>query len=144
MFAVSMARASAVRWMTGLIVGLTIVVGLAAAGASVVFAATSGTVTDLTISQRTAEGGTPLKGIVTLNVPVADDTVVSLSSTDANVLSVPASVIVPAGARTATFTITTRSLTGPAAFACVHATAGGTATGCLRVAPASPSSLPSR
>jgi NAD dependent epimerase/dehydratase family enzyme len=139
MFGGSVARRVAVRRMTARVVGSTaIVLGLAAAGASVVFAATGGALADLTISQRTAQGGTPVKGTVTLSVAVADDTVVLLSSTDTNVLTVPASVTVPAGATTATFTITTRFFAGPAAFACVHATAVGAATGCIRVAPAPP------
>ena len=50
-------------------------------------------------------GGGPATGTVTLSGPASDGTVVNLSSSNPTVASVPASVLVKSGAKTATFTL---------------------------------------
>jgi len=61
-------------------------------------------------------GGTPSSGAVYLLSPApASGTVVTLASGDPSVASVPASVIVPAGSSSATFTITTQPVTSSTA-----------------------------
>ncbi|MDN3352408.1 hypothetical protein [Actinomadura sp. DC4] len=135
MFTTSSAHATAARRMSTVVVGLAIILGFAAAGASAVFAATGGTLASLTISPHTVDGGTPAQGALTLTAAAADDTVVSLSSTDTTAATVPASVTIPAGATTATFAVTTFRFDGPGEFACVNATAGTTQTDCLNIFP---------
>jgi probable HAF family extracellular repeat protein len=81
-------------------------------------------------------GGTPSTGKVTLECPAGPgDIVVTLVSLDTSVATVPATVTVPMGASSATFTVTT---VAPAAVTKVgiQATAGGvTKTGYLTVSP---------
>ncbi|MGW5355473.1 hypothetical protein ACWERV_33755 [Streptomyces sp. NPDC004031] len=99
-------------------------------------AGTAGVLADAQISPHTVTGGEPATGTVTLVAPVDTDTVVSLVSTDTSVLTVPATVTVPAGSGSATFTVTTFVFHGSGEFACVGATAGGvTATPCLNSNP---------
>jgi hypothetical protein len=63
---------------------------------------------DVTVLPGSLTGGTPATGIVTLNQPAPPGgTAVALSSTHPAIASVPASVTVAAGSRTASFTITT-------------------------------------
>lgn len=100
-------------------------------------ASDAGVLADAAISPHTVTGGEPATGTVTLVGPVDTDTVVTLESTDTSVLTVPATVTVPAGAGSATFTVTTLAFHGPGEFACVYATAGGvTAIPCLNSNPA--------
>jgi hypothetical protein len=54
---------------------------------------------------------------------------VTLASTNTAVATVPATVIVPAGATSATFTITTKPVTGTGTFADISGTAGGVTRG---------------
>jgi Domain of unknown function (DUF2341) len=62
----------------------------------------------LTLNPATVTGGTPSTGTVTLNGPApSGGAVVSLSSNNAAVAPVPASVTVPAGATTTTFSVST-------------------------------------
>jgi hypothetical protein len=122
------ARRAAIVWLAALS-------GVFATGAPV-FAAGEGTAAGLTISPRAVVSGTSAQGTLTLTAAVADATVVGLQSTDTTVLTVPASVTVPAGATSAVFTITTRAFDGPGTFACVNATAGVTVTDCLTINPA--------
>jgi len=66
------------------------------------------TLAALTLAQRSVIGGTPVSATVTLSAPApAAGTVVTLSSMNSAVASVPASVTVPAGATSRTFTIKT-------------------------------------
>jgi hypothetical protein len=66
----------------------------------------------LTVSPNTVVGGTSSTGTVKLTGPApAGGSVVTLSSSNTSVAQVPASVTVPAGTTTATFPITTSSLT---------------------------------
>ncbi|WP_377272952.1 hypothetical protein [Peterkaempfera sp. SMS 1(5)a] len=106
------------------------------AGAPSAWAGGGGTLADAEISPGLVVGGTAAQGTVALAAPVDVDTPVALSSTDSSVLTVPGSVTVPAGATTASFTVTTFAFSGPGEFACVNATAGGvTRTPCLNVNP---------
>lgn len=80
--------------------------------------------TTLTLEPSTVKAGTTAAGIVTLDGPAPTGGFsVGLSSTDASVASVPTSVVVPEGARSATFTITTGNVT-QTTLATVTATAG--------------------
>jgi hypothetical protein len=65
----------------------------------------------LSINPKTVTGGEPSQGTVTVaDAAPAGGVVVSLSSHDTAVATVPASVTVPAGASSATFTITTNTV----------------------------------
>ena len=67
---------------------------------------------DVTVLPASLTGGTPATGIVTLNQPAPPGgTAVALSSTHPAIASVPASVTVTAGSRTASFPITTSAPT---------------------------------
>src|SRR5262245_28581545 len=80
---------------------------------------------DVTLRPGTVTGGNPVAGIVTLDAPAAaGGTLVSLASSHPAAASVPASVTVPAGARTASFPVAT----SPVSFevdAGISASAGG-------------------
>ena len=65
----------------------------------------------LTLDPNTVVGGNPSTGRVALNAPApAGGLQVQLSSNNPNVSSVPASVTVPAGQRSATFTVNTQAV----------------------------------
>ncbi len=79
----------------------------------------------VTLNPTSVVGGNPSTGTVTLTAPApAGGAVVTLASTGA-VASVPASVTVPAGATSATFTITTPVVMGLIAQSDIIATFGG-------------------
>lgn len=64
--------------------------------------------TGVTLTSTSIVGGTPTSGRVTLSVPAAaGGASVALRSSNTALVTVPASVVVPAGATTATFTVTT-------------------------------------
>ena len=66
------------------------------------------TIASLSLNPTTVVGGNPSTGRVTLSAPApSGGTVVSLVSSDTSVATVPASVTVPAGATSSTFTVTT-------------------------------------
>jgi len=68
--------------------------------------------TDVTVLPSSLTGGTPATGVVTLDQTApAGGTVVALSSSLPVIASVPASVTVPAGSRTANFSVTTTAVT---------------------------------
>jgi Bacterial Ig domain len=70
--------------------------------------ATSITLSSLTLNPSGVTGGNSSTGTVTLSNPASNGAVsVTLSSSNTTVASVPASVTVPAGATSATFTVTT-------------------------------------
>ena len=105
-------------------------------GAPSAFASGAGVLANAVVSPGTVVGGAPAQGTVTLVAATDTATVVTLSSTDTTVLTVPASVTVPAGATSAVFTVTTFVFHGPGEFACVNATAGGvTSTPCVNSDP---------
>ncbi|MCI0350777.1 MAG: DUF4082 domain-containing protein [Acidobacteriales bacterium] len=69
----------------------------------------------VTLNPTTVVGGTPSTGTVTLDGPAAAaGTPVTLSSSNTAAATVPASVLVPAGQRSATFTVTTKVVTSSA------------------------------
>jgi hypothetical protein len=70
------------------------------------------TVSALSVSPDTVEGGTSSTGTVTLSAAApSGGAVVSLTSSNSSVATPPASVTVPAGATSATFTVTTAVVT---------------------------------
>jgi trimeric autotransporter adhesin len=72
-------------------------------------------------------GGTPATGLITLNqIAPAGGTVVALSSSHPAIASVPASVTVPAGARSANFAATTFSSLTTEVDVLLFARSGGT------------------
>ena len=65
----------------------------------------------LSLSPSSVQGGSPSTGTVTLTGPApSGGAVVSLSSSNTSVASVPANVTVPSGATSATFTISTHTV----------------------------------
>ena len=65
----------------------------------------------LAVTPSSVVGGSPSTGTVTLTGPApAGGAVVSLSSSNTSVASVPANVTVPSGATSATFTISTHTV----------------------------------
>jgi LmbE family N-acetylglucosaminyl deacetylase len=75
---------------------------------------TSASLTGVSVTPTSVAGGTAATGTVTLDGPApAGGFEVALSSDDSNSASVPASVIVGAGATSAQFTVTTYTVAGP-------------------------------
>jgi len=94
------------------------------------------TLSSLTLSPSSVTGGNSSTGTVTLSVPApSGDAVVSLSSSDTSVATVPSSVTVPAGATTATFTVNTSTVTTSASLTISASYGGGTQTASLTVTP---------
>lgn len=92
-------------------------------------------VTALLLIPTNVQGGFPAGGAVTLPAPAgAQGVVVQLSSTDSAHASVPSSVTVPAGATSATFSITTSSVQA-ATNVTITATYGTSTTAVLTVSP---------
>ena len=81
----------------------------------------------LSLNPSTVTGGSPSTGTVTLASPApAGGVTVALSSHDTRWAMVPASVLVPAGATSATFTVTTKENTsGEGQWSIIKAAAGG-------------------
>ncbi|HEX8736408.1 MAG TPA: FG-GAP-like repeat-containing protein [Pyrinomonadaceae bacterium] len=67
-------------------------------------------ITGLTLNPSTVTGGSTSQGTITLSAAASTPTTVSLSSSSAPLVSVPASVTVPAGAASASFTVNTGSV----------------------------------
>lgn len=65
----------------------------------------------LTLARTSVKGGQTVTGTVTMSRAASADTVVELSSSLPGVASVPATVTIPAGSRTATFAVTTFPVT---------------------------------
>jgi hypothetical protein len=81
-------------------------------------------------------GGSPSQGTVTLTAAApSGGAVVSLSSSNTAVATVPPSVTVPAGSTSAGFTVTTRSVTGSTSVTITAAYGGVTKTAALTVTP---------
>ncbi len=80
-------------------------------GVTIAIQTSSQKLTAFTLNASSVSGGTPVQGTVTLGQPAASGgVVVSLSSSNAAVASVPASVTVPAGQFSANFTVTTTTV----------------------------------
>src|SRR5207302_7151404 len=85
------------------------------AGVSIAATTTAQTLTSLTLNSSSVTGGNPVQGTVTLGQPAASGgIVVTLSSTNPTVASVPSSVTVPGGQFSANFTVTTFAVPLPA------------------------------
>src|SRR6266478_167844 len=95
------------------------------------------TLTSLTLNPTSVNGGSPSTGSVTLSGPAPTaGAIVSLSSSDTTVATVPASVTVPAGATTsAAFTVTTLVVTASTPISISASYAGVTQTAFLTVTP---------
>lgn len=65
----------------------------------------------LALSKSSTKGGQNVIGTVTMARAASSDTVITLSSSIPSAASVPATVTIPAGSRTATFTVTTYAVT---------------------------------
>ena len=85
---------------------------------------TAATISALTLTPTTVTGGNSASGTVTLSAKAATSTTVALTSNNASA-TVPATVTVPAGATSASFTISTKQVTA-AVSAIVRATLNGT------------------
>jgi hypothetical protein len=101
------------------------------------------TLTALTLTPRTVVGGSPSAGLVTLSAPApSGGALVSLSSSNTAVVTVPANVTVPAGATSASFTATTSSVTSSSTVIVAGSYAGTTQNGSLTVTPPLPPGTP--
>ena len=101
------------------------------------------TLTSLTLAPSTVVGGSPSSGLVILSGPAPmGGLVVSLSSSNAAVVAVPASVNVAAGATSAPFTATTISVSTSSTVTLAASYAGTTQNGSLTVTPPPPPGTP--
>lgn len=100
------------------------------------------TLATLTLAPTTVTGGDPATGTVTLNKPAPPSgAVVTLSSADTSVATVPASVTVAAGQTSATFTITTFPVAADSPVRIDATLDSITKSATLRVVPAVPVAL---
>ena len=99
--------------------------------------------TNLDINPTTVEGGSASSGTVIVSTAAPETTVIALSSSNPAVASVPASVTVPAGGFTGSFTITTSAVSASTAVVITASLNGTSRTGTLTVTPAgAPPPLP--
>ena len=70
----------------------------------------SPTMSSFTLSPSSVVGGSTSQGTITLSAAASAPTTISLASSGSPIVSVPASVTVPAGATTASFTVNTTSI----------------------------------
>jgi len=95
------------------------------------------TLTSLTLSPSSVTGGSSSTGTVTLSAPApSGGAVVSLSSSNTGVAAVPASVTVPAGATSASFTVSTNPVATTTSVTISASYGGTTLTATLTVNPA--------
>ena len=91
----------------------------------------------LDVTPSSVTGGSPAQGLVTLTgAAPAGGTVVALQSDHPQIAAVPASVTVPAGATSVTFTVTTSAVTSATAVGIVASQGGVTRSAILNVTPA--------
>jgi hypothetical protein len=105
-----------------------VVATYAEAQSAVAFGVLPPTVAALTLEPAAAIGGAPVTGRVTLTIPApAEGTMVTLAGGPRDSISLPAQLLVPAGATTASFPVVTRPVerTTPAS---ISATAGDQTT----------------
>ena len=99
-------------------------------------AASAPTLSTLSLSPTTVTGGTSSQGTVTLSGPApSGGSVVTLSSSNTAVATVPASMTVAAGSSSGTFTVTTRTVSAQSS-ATITATLGVSRSAALTVNPA--------
>jgi hypothetical protein len=101
-------------------------------------------VSALTLSPTSVSGGNSAQGTVALNFTApAGGIVVTLASSNPAVAKVPASVTVPAGARSASFTVTTSAVAASTTVSITGSLAGTSQSGSLTVtAPSGPLAAP--
>lgn len=98
----------------------------------------SNAVSSLTLDPSTVEGGASLNATVTLGIPApAGGATVVLSSSDSARASIPASIVIPAGATTASFTVTTARVATPSNVT-LGATWGSTKSATLNLSSCTP------
>jgi subtilase family protein len=101
------------------------------------------TLTSLTLNPTNVVGGSPSSGTVTLSAPApSGGALVSLSSSNAGVVTVPSNVTIPAGATSAIFTASSSSVTASTPVTVSGSYAGVTQTASLTVTPALPPGTP--
>jgi Subtilase family len=99
--------------------------------------------TSLTLTPGSVVGGSPSSGLVTLSAPApSGGAAVSLSSSKTGVVTVPASVTIPAGATSASFTATANSVTSSSTVTVDASYAGTTLNSSLTVTPPLPPGTP--
>lgn len=97
-------------------------------------AASGPTLTSISLSPTSITGGSSSTGTITLSAPApSGDVTVSLSSSNSAVAAVPASVSVPAGATSASFTASSSSVTSSTAVTVSASYSGVTDTNVLTV-----------
>jgi subtilase family protein len=97
------------------------------------------TLTSLSFNPKLVVGGSPSLGSVTLSGPApSDGALVSLSSNNPGVVAVPASVTIPQGETSFSFTASTSTVTSPATVTVAASYAGVTQTNSLIVTPPPP------
>jgi hypothetical protein len=94
------------------------------------------TVTNVDINPATVVGGNASSGTIIVSDAAPETTVVALSSNNTAVANVPASVTIPAGGFTGTFTITTSAVAASTTVTITASYNGGSRTGTLTVTPA--------
>jgi hypothetical protein len=98
-----------------------------------------GSLNSLSLSPTTVAGGTPSTGTVTLATPApADGATVTLTSSNTAVATVPASVTVTAGATSASFTVSTRTVSSTQSVTISATSGGATRSATLTVTAATP------
>jgi hypothetical protein len=101
------------------------------------------TLTSLSFNPTNVVGGSPSSGTVTLSAPApSGGALVSLSSSNTGVVTVPPNVTIPAGATSAIFTASTSSVTASTPVTVSGSFAGVTQTASLTVTPALPPGTP--
>jgi hypothetical protein len=95
--------------------------------------APGGSVSSLSISPQTVQGQSQPQGTITLANAAANGALVQLASSNTTVARVPATVTVPGGSRTATFSIDTSTVQGPTAVVITASYNGGSASATLTV-----------
>jgi trimeric autotransporter adhesin len=139
--AVAAGQTSATFTVTGVAAGsstITAAVSGSQGSASITVAPGAAQVLGLTLSASSVVGGNPVTGTLVISSPApAGGMVVTLSSSDP--VTVPASVTIPAGQTTATFTVNTRAVGGAFNNVPINASAGSlNAAATLTVTPAAP------
>ncbi len=108
------------------------------AGVSVVVSTSAQTLTSLTLSASSVSGGNTVQGTVKLGQPAASGgVVVTLSSSNSSVASVPSTVTVPSGQFSANFTVTGLAVSLPTSIT-ISATYVATSSAALTVTSALP------
>jgi len=104
----------------------------------------SPTLSSLAVNPTSVNGGSPSTGTVTLSGPASSGgAVVSLSSDNTAAATVPASIAVAYGATSATFTVSTSTVTASTPVTITASYGGGTKTAPLTVTPPSSATLSS-